>query len=68
MEKAKDFRELRIPKYFKHFEAVLSSNKEKGNEWLVESEISYADLALYYLVDGVRRVCPTIRQSILMLL
>lgn len=47
--KAKDFRETRIPKFFKHFEQALEAN----GEWLVGDSLTYADLMLYYLVDGV---------------
>ena len=53
-ERARDFREERIPKFFKHFESILSSNKESDGEWLYGSELTYADLALYHLVEGVR--------------
>ena len=54
LRKAKDFRETRIPKYFNHFEAVLSANKEKNGElWLVGSSLTYADLGLFHLVEGV---------------
>lgn len=47
--KAKDFRETRIPKFFKHFEQALEAN----DEWLVGDSLTYADLMLYHLVDGV---------------
>ena len=54
--KAKDFRETRIPKFFKHFEAALAANKEKNGElWLVGTDITYADLGLFHLVDGVSK-------------
>lgn len=60
LERAKDFRENRVPKFFKHFESVLSSNKESGGEWLIGDSITYADLALFHLVDGVSIILTVI--------
>ncbi|KAL5490717.1 hypothetical protein ACEPAI_5551 [Sanghuangporus weigelae] len=57
-ERAKDFREERIPKFFKHFESVLNANEESNGEWLYGSELSYADLALFHLVDGLLYAFP----------
>lgn len=53
IERAKDFREQRIPKFFKHFEAVLHANEKSDGKWLYGSELTYADLALFHLVEGV---------------
>ncbi|PAV23457.1 glutathione S-transferase [Pyrrhoderma noxium] len=60
LERAKDFRENRVPKFFKHFESVLSSNKESGGEWLIGDSITYADLALFHLVDGLLFAFPQV--------
>lgn len=49
-----------MPKFFKHFESVLSSNKESGGEWLIGDSITYADLALFHLVDGVSIILTVI--------
>lgn len=49
-----------MPKFFKHFESVLSSNKESGSEWLIGDSITYADLALFHLVDGVSIILTVI--------
>lgn len=53
LKKAKDFRATRIPKFLSYFEAVLAKNKESKGEWLVGTQLTYADLMLYYVVDGV---------------
>ncbi|THG96551.1 hypothetical protein EW145_g7759 [Phellinidium pouzarii] len=58
LERAKDFRENRIPKFFKHFEAVLAANKESKHEWLVGDKLTYADLGLTYLVEGLLFAFP----------
>ena len=57
--KAKDFRETRIPKFFQHFERVLSwnakslSKEDEKDGWLLGEDLTYADLMLFHLVDGV---------------
>lgn len=52
--RAQNFREERIPKFFKHFEAALTDNEKSSSEWLVGDSLTYADLMLYHLVDAVR--------------
>ena len=48
---AKQFREQRIPKFFKYFERVLCVN---SSGWVVGSELSYADLVLWHTIEGVK--------------
>lgn len=55
--RAADFRDNRIPKYFAWFERVLARNHARG-EWLVGDALSYADLSLFQLVDGLRYAFP----------
>ncbi|TDL20171.1 putative glutathione S-transferase family protein [Rickenella mellea] len=55
LAKAKSFRATRIPKFFKHFESVLSKGK---GEWLVGDDVTYADLMLFHLVDGLKYAFP----------
>ncbi|GAA5904916.1 glutathione S-transferase [Sporobolomyces salmoneus] len=55
IERAKDFRKNRVPKFFNHFESVLEKG---GGEWLVGSEPSYADLCLFQVVDGLKFAFP----------
>jgi glutathione S-transferase len=51
--RAKEFRAERIPKYFRYFERAL-----EGNRWLVGDRLTYADLSLFQLVEGLRYAFP----------
>ncbi|MDP4022176.1 glutathione S-transferase [Methylobacterium sp. NEAU 140] len=55
LRRAKDFREARIPKFLGWFERILAAN---GGAHLVGAEISYADLSLFQLVEGLRYAFP----------
>lgn len=55
--RAKAFREERIPKFFAWFENVLSRNPV-GPAHLVGARLSYADLSLFQLVEGLRYAFP----------
>ena len=61
---AKAFRTLRIPKYLGWLEAVLARNP-KGNKHLVGARLSYADLSLFQLVEGLRYAFPKATQRAL---
>ena len=53
MEKAKDVREARIPKFFGYFERILKSNEKEGKgRYLVGDKVSYADSTFWQVVDG----------------
>ena len=54
---ARAFREERIPKYLGWFERILS-NDDRGGKWLVGRSVSYADLSLFHLVEGLRYAFP----------
>jgi len=56
--KAEDFRENRVHLYFDHFEAVLNHNKASENKWLVGENLTYADLMLFHVVDGLKFAFP----------
>ncbi|KAL1297087.1 hypothetical protein AAFC00_004671 [Neodothiora populina] len=59
LEKSKDFRETRMPKFFSYFERVLKHNKDSGNgKYLVGSKLSYADTTLWQLLDGLKFAFP----------
>ena len=47
----------RIPKYLKYFETILINN-QKTSDWLVGSRLSYTDLSLFQIVDGLRYAFP----------
>ena len=59
--RAGEFRRERIPKFFAWFEAVLERNpRNAGRELphLVGARLSYADLSLFQLVDGLLYAFP----------
>jgi len=51
-----DFLANRAPKYFGYFEDVLARNR--GSKYLVGKRLSYADLSLFQIVDGMRYAFP----------
>lgn len=57
VRRAKDFRERRIGKFASYFERVLAANPD-GHEWLVGRALTYADLSLFQLVEGLRYAFP----------
>jgi glutathione S-transferase len=57
MQRAKAFREERIPKFLGWFEDVLQRNPA-GTAHLVGDALTYADLSLFQLVDGLRYAFP----------
>ncbi|PCH35102.1 glutathione S-transferase C-terminal-like protein [Wolfiporia cocos MD-104 SS10] len=61
LERAADFRATRIPKYFSHFEAVLTSNPATANgarTYLVGKQTTTADLVLFHVIDGLLFAFP----------
>lgn len=54
---AQEFRRQRIPKFLGWLEAILARNP-KGNEHLVGARLSYADLSLFQLVEGLLYAFP----------
>lgn len=54
---AKEFRTQRIPKFLGWLEAVLARNP-KGPKHLVGTRLSYADLSLFQLVEGLLYAFP----------
>ena len=57
LERAKAFREERIPKFLDWFELVLQRNPA-GDLHLVGDGLTYADLSLFQLVAGLRYAFP----------
>ncbi|MEO6319290.1 MAG: glutathione S-transferase [Polaromonas sp.] len=55
--RAKEFRQDRLPKFLAWFETVLLRNP-KGSAHLVGQRLSYADLSLFQLVDGLLYAFP----------
>ena len=55
--RAADFVKNRIPKFFRYFERVLTSNPS-GPAHLVGARRTYADLSLFQVVDGLNYAFP----------
>jgi len=53
--RAKDFTAERLPKFLGYFEQVLERN---GSRVLVGNAVSYADLSLFQMVEGLRYAFP----------
>jgi glutathione S-transferase len=63
-QRARAFREQRIPKFLGWFNTVLARNPA-GSSWLVGARLSYADLSLFQLVDGLLYAFPKATQRAL---
>ncbi len=55
--RAADFRSERAPKFLGYFEQVLARNRS-GERHLVGARLSYADLSLFQVVEGLRYAFP----------
>jgi glutathione S-transferase len=51
------FLDERVPKFLGYFETVLERNP-KGGKFLVGAKLTYADLSLFQVVDGLRFAFP----------
>jgi len=56
-ERAADFIQHRIPKYLGYFERVLTQNP-KGDKHAVGDALSYVDLSLFQLIEGLHYAFP----------
>ena len=57
LRRAKEFCVARMPKYLQWFEAIVARNPA-GPRHLVGGKLSYADLSLFQLVEGLRYAFP----------
>jgi glutathione S-transferase len=55
--KAAIFRAERMPKFIGYFEHALDRNPRRGG-WLCGARVSYADLSLFQVVEGLRYAFP----------
>jgi glutathione S-transferase len=55
--RARHFLAERVPKYLGYFEGVLASNA-RGKGHLVGSALSYADLSMFQVLEGLRYAFP----------
>jgi glutathione S-transferase len=59
--RAGDFRAQRAPKFFGYFERVLT---ESGGPYLCGRRVSYADLSLFQVVEGLRYAFPRLSKRL----
>jgi glutathione S-transferase len=57
LRRSAEFRKSRIPKFLEWFETILSRNPERGG-YLVGSSVTYADLSLFQVVEGLLYAFP----------
>ncbi len=55
--RAAEFVDVRIPKFMHYFERVLKQNPA-GNAWLVGDALTYVDLSMFQLIDGLYYAFP----------
>jgi glutathione S-transferase len=56
-KRAENFINLRIPKYMDYFEQILNNN-ESNSGWLIGEKITYPDLSLFQIIEGLRYAFP----------
>jgi glutathione S-transferase len=59
--RTEDFLKNRLPKYLTYFERVLAQNPS-GDKFLVGARVTYADLSLFQIVEGLRYAFPKAMQ------
>lgn len=64
LRRAQVFCRERLPKYLRWFEQILKRNPA-GERHLVTGKLSYADLSLYQLVEGLRYAFPIAAERVL---
>jgi glutathione S-transferase len=57
LRRAQDFRTQRLPKFLGYFERILANNP-KGDKYLVGGKLTYADLSLFQMVNGLAYAFP----------
>ena len=62
LRRAHEFCRERMPKYLRWFEAILLRNPA-GSRQLVGGRLSYADLSLFQLVEGLKYAFPNAAQT-----
>jgi glutathione S-transferase len=57
-ERAAFFLDQRLPRFLGHFEKVLGRNREGGGRFLVGTSLSYADLSVFHVLEGLAYAFP----------
>ncbi len=58
LRRAENFRAVRLPRHLDWLETILARNP-KGDKHLVGGRLTYADLSLFHLVEGLTYAFPT---------
>jgi len=64
LRRAREFCRARLPKFLQWFESIVVRNPA-GSRHLVGGKLSYADLSLFQLIEGLRYAFPKATQSAL---
>lgn len=59
--RAEQFRNNRVPLFLDWFETILSRNPA-GHQWLVGRKLTYADLSLFQLIEGLSYAFPKLME------
>jgi glutathione S-transferase len=54
-KRSKNLREERLPKYLGYFDCILARS---SGDWLAAKRLSYADLSLFHVIEGLRYAFP----------
>jgi glutathione S-transferase len=57
LRRAADFLQTRLPKFLGYFERVMECNSA-GDKFMVGAELSYVDLSVFQIVEGLRYAFP----------
>ena len=57
LRRAENFRRQRLPKFLGYFERVLANNS-RGDKYLVGGRLTYADLSLFHMINGLAYAFP----------
>lgn len=63
VRRAQEFRERRAPKFLRYFERCIDVNPA-GSGLLVGDEVTYADLSLFQIVEGMRYAFPNLMKRL----
>jgi glutathione S-transferase len=63
LRRAREFRAERVPKFLDWFEGILSRNPD-GPAHLVGNRLSYADLSLFQVMDGLTYAFPKLMRGL----
>ena len=56
-KRSANFIKLRIPKYLDYFEKIIANNKSNSG-WLIGNSLTYPDLSLFQVVEGLNYAFP----------